>query len=833
MPDRATPNPLSALTPRERDILRLLGQDLSGGEIAERLVVSPQTVKWYLKEIYSKLGVHSRDEALARVDASALADEADAAPARHNLPAQATLLIGRGRELAALRALLRDPAVRLVTLVGPPGIGKTRLSVEAAHRLASDFPDGMAFVPLAPLSDPALVADTIAQALGLDASAGVPTVDRLQTFLKARRALLVLDNFEHLLAAAPLIGELLAAAPGVKALATSREPLRLYGEREYPVPALDIPTDAVALFTERAQAVRPDFALTADNVVTVTAICRRLDGLPLAIELAAARMRLNTPHALLGRLASRLNVLTGGARDLSPRHQTLRAAIAWSVDLLTADEQRLFARFSVFDGGASVEAFAAVCGFGLALDPYDGLESLVSKSLIQQTAGADGEPRFTMYEALIEFAAEQLAASGEEDAIRTVHAHRYLTLAAAYANTFRMPDELWGLRGFELEYANIRAAWLFAAARPEDNLISLAAHNWYRLYTQIGRVQDGALLYQTALHPRIEDDTPVAADLMTGYAALCCLLGDDEANLRLTRRALDIYERLDLPDGIVKALINLSFDVSLRADPDESERLHRRALDIAEQRGVVRYQDSLRMNLALVEFERGHYEHCRDLIEAHLTDVRQRGIRSAEAWLCHNLASVYVALSDLDSAWVSAEAGLKAAQGLTMRRKEGDLCSQLAVLAFLKGDLERALEFMRQTLDHDLYTGIEQSVRQDHAIMAAIEARLGHLDDARTHWVEVLQEFTAEPVEQGPAYQLIAAAAPGPFVALALGQPELAAQIGGAINAHPQTDQWVTHIVSAARPALVAQLGEAAFAAAWARGAAWSLDELAAAARRI
>ena len=367
MPDRL-PASHTPLTPRERDILRLLGQGLSGAEIAGQLTVSPQTVKWYLKEIYSKLGVHSRDEALALMEVQLPPDTEAAATAPHNLPTATTLLIGRENELTALRALLRDPALRLVTLLGTPGIGKTRLSIETAYRLTRDFPGGVAFVALAPLSDPALVADAIALALGLEANGSTPVVERIRYFLSARRALLVLDNFEHLLAAAPLVGELLAAAPGLTVLATSREPLRVYGEYEYAVQPLDAATDAVTLFVERAQAVRRDFALTAENTAAVTAICHRLDGLPLAIELAAARMRLYTPHALLGRLSSRLSFLTGGARDASPRQQTLRAAIAWSYDLLTPDEQRMFARFSVFDGGASLEAFAAVCGAGLTLD---------------------------------------------------------------------------------------------------------------------------------------------------------------------------------------------------------------------------------------------------------------------------------------------------------------------------------------------------------------------------------------------------------------------------------------------------------------------------------
>ena len=832
MPDRL-PASHTPLTPRERDILRLLGQGLSGAEIAGQLTVSPQTVKWYLKEIYSKLGVHSRDEALALMEVQLLPDTEAAAPAPHNLPTATTLLIGRENELTALRALLRDPALRLVTLLGTPGIGKTRLSIETAYRLTRDFPGGVAFVALAPLSDPALVADAIALALGLEANGSTPVVERIRYFLSARRALLVLDNFEHLLAAAPLVGELLAAAPGLTVLATSREPLRVYGEYEYAVQPLDAATDAVTLFVERAQAVRRDFALTAENTAAVTAICHRLDGLPLAIELAAARMRLYTPHALLGRLSSRLSFLTGGARDASPRQQTLRAAIAWSYDLLTPDEQRMFARFSIFDGGASLEAFAAVCGAGLTLDPYDGLESLISKSLIQQTTGTDGEPRFTMYEALIEFAAEQLAASGEAGAIQVVHARYFLELAAAYGDTFRTPNELWGLRGFETEYANIRAAWLFAAARPDDELIGLAARRWYHMYTQVGRAQDGALLYEAALRPRIEDDTRVAADLMTGHAAIALIFDDQPTGLLWSAHALEIFEQLADAEGIVNALIMQGFDDSLRFDPDKAERMQRRALDLAAQHGLDRYNDSLRMNLALIEIDRGDYQRCRALLEANLADVRQRGIQSAEVWLCNNLVYVCLVLGDPDAAHSYAEAGLEAAQALGMRRKAGDLCWQIANLAFLDGDLGRARDFIEQSIEHGLYTGVRWAVGEGYGFLAAIEARLGQLDEARLHWAQSAREIADLPIDLGVNWIIPDALAQAVFVAHALGKPALAAEIAAAVCSQPEPNVWLTRMVDIEQPALLAELGEEAFAAAWARGAGWSLDELKAAARLV
>ena len=319
----------------------------------------------------------------------------------HNLPSQPTELIGRETELERLRALLTAPGARLVTLTGPGGTGKSRLAVQAAADLLEAFPDGVWWAPLAAITDPALVPAAIATPLGLRERPGQSLLDTLAEHLRDRKALLVLDNLEQVLGAAPMIGELLARAPGVVVLATSREPLRLRGEREVPVAPLALPPagarlspedalafPAVRLFVERAQAVKPSFSLTADNLAAVIAICRHLDALPLAIELAAVRIRLLAPGALLARLENRLPFLTSGPRDLPQRQQTLRAAIAWSYDLLEPAERTLFARLAAFVGGCSLEAALAVveAGAPLPIDLLDGLEGLVLKSLLRQDA---------------------------------------------------------------------------------------------------------------------------------------------------------------------------------------------------------------------------------------------------------------------------------------------------------------------------------------------------------------------------------------------------------------------------------------------------------------
>ena len=343
----------------------------------------------------------------------------------NNLPLQATPLIGREREVEAACRLLRSSETRLLTLLGPGGTGKTRVGLQVAAELADDFEDGVFFVPIAAITDPALVAPTIARTLGLSEGAQPPE-ELLEGYLRDRQTLLLLDNLEQVIEAAPVVERLLSSAANLKILATSRIPLGLYGEYEFPVPPLSLPDpdslpplehlteyEAIRLFVERARAVRPDFSLTEENGPAVVEICERLDGLPLAIELAAARIKLLPPQVLLDRLGNRLKILTGGARNLPERQRTLRNAIEWSYELLDEGEKLLFRRLGVFSSGATLEAIEAVCDArgDLPTDVFDGASSLLDKSLLRQEEEAIGEPRFVMLETIHEFA--QRKARGE------------------------------------------------------------------------------------------------------------------------------------------------------------------------------------------------------------------------------------------------------------------------------------------------------------------------------------------------------------------------------------------------------------------------------------
>lgn len=667
----------------------------------------------------------------------------------NNLPAQPNALVGRQEELQTLARLLHSDEVRLVTLTGIGGAGKTRLALQTAADLLAAFPDGVFFAPLDQLAEPSLVAAAVAQALSLELSGGEPIETALQVYLRARRALLVLDNFEHLLPAASLVSALLAACPQLKVLATSREILHLRGEYEFPVGPLPLPDPrrpepperlvqfaAVALFIQRAQATRSDFSVDSATAPAVAEICASLDGLPLAIELAAARVRLFSPQVLLARLKAQpaLPLLSGGPRDLPVRQQTLQNTLEWSYNLLAPAEQALFRRLGVFAGGFTLEAAQAVCvpAGGYSGDLLEGLASLVEKSLVRGSPGGDGQPRFSLLLILGQFARRLLEQAGELSAAGEAHAAYYLALAQQAGPELSANNRAAWFAVLEREHDNLQAALRWALTHQKvDTGLGLAGSLW-RFWAQHYYAREGSIWIEQVLSlPNLQAASPgLLIDALKGAAVLAEIQGDTgnarayhERSLALSRAAGDraaiaastgslgyllvqlgetqpgallleesiaFYRELGNLRGLAISLNKRAILAMDQNDLPLAQTLLDESLSLMRDQGDRNVLAITVSNLGLVELYQGSYARAKELLEENFNIHEALG---QQLHMTEALVWIGTALSlqgNLLAARANYERALKAYQAFGYKQGIADALEGLAGVAGAWGAAERA-----------------------------------------------------------------------------------------------------------------------------------------------
>ncbi|MDQ3692784.1 MAG: tetratricopeptide repeat protein [Chloroflexota bacterium] len=632
------------------------------------------------------------------------------------LPVPPTAILGRTRELADLRRRLEDGA-RLLTLTGPGGTGKTRLALEAAHGIASEFAHGAVFVDLAPVADPGMVLPAIAQALGLRETGEQPLAEQLRAFLQPRRLLLVLDNFEQVATAAPDIAALLAAAPDLVIIVTSRAPLRVRGEQEVAVGPLALPetgevpghgvspevalaavatSPAVLLFLDRARAAGSDVTLTTANVRTVTEIVRRLDGLPLAIELAAARTRLLPPEALLTRLERRLPLLTGGAVDLPVRQQTLRGTISWSHDLLSSADQTLLRRLAVFAAGCSFEGVEAVAAPAAEIDLYEGLASLVRQSLLRQERAA-GEPRFTMLETIREFALERLEASGEADEVRRRHARFYLELAERVEPTEHSPPDIARLSCLEAEHDNLRAA--LAWALPDDVPLALRLGGSLVWFWELrGHLSEGRSWLERALALGGEVPPSLRANALLAAGDLAEIQQDFGAATAALAEALELWRSLGDRRGAARTLRSLGHVAVDQRKYEPAIDRYTESLALWHELGDERGAAIVLVGLGTVAFYQGAYERASELWTDAAAHFRAISDKRRLGTILNNLGSLAWENGKLDQAARIHEEALALGRELGDQTGIAASLTNLGATAQLQGDLERSRAFLEEGL---------------------------------------------------------------------------------------------------------------------------------------
>ncbi len=758
------------------------------------------------------------------------------------MPAFFTSFIGREHEVAAIRGLLQSSEVRLLTLLGPGGIGKTRLSLQVATEMRNFFPDGVCFIPLAAISDPELVIPTIAKELDVREVGEQTTSERLKLALRDKNLLLVLDNFEQIAAAAPQIEELLVACLTLKLLVTSRGVLHVQGEQEFPVSSLALPNlaqlpedeslvqfAAVALFVQRARAVLPSFRIDSTNARTIAEICVSLDGLPLAIELAAARTKLLPPRALLARLSQRLQVLTGGSRTLPERQQTLRSTCKWSYDLLDAREQRLFRRLAVFVRGWTLEAVEAVCYYDSDNEQKFALEevaSLLDKSLLHRVEKDGEEARLLMLLTIREYGLECLAASGELEAARRAHGLYYLALAEeADKEREGSPQAVW-LARLESGHENLRAAlnW-FLEGRDAESALRLSGALWW-FWSLRGYSIEGLSWLNRALASSEGVPTWVRAKALRGAGMLALNLDNYVSSEAMLKESLELHREIGDKHGMAAAIHSLGLIAWWREEYADACALGEEMLalsrEITDKGGMA---DAL-LILSHIAFAQGEYARACAQAEESLTLFRNLDDTWGRAYASIQLARVVFAQGDMARARLLVEECLAISRALGYKRGLAEAHSQSGLYALHLGDAVLARSLLEESLATFREVGDRRNEAKSLFHLAKVMAFQGDGMAAHAFYKESLT------IARELNYKdLVASCLEGVAeVVLAQGQPARATSILGAaeglreaIGAHilPIFRATYDRTIAAARN----QLGEKAFTAAWEQGRKMAVEQ--------
>jgi predicted ATPase len=657
------------------------------------------------------------------------------------------VLLGRTSELASVAAKLLDPATRLLTLTGSGGTGKTRLAIQVAEDLSGRFEGGVWFVNLAPVADARRVASVVAGSLGVRESGDLPLVQAIVEHLRNQGStLLLIDNFEQVSSAADLVTDLLDACPQLKVLVTSRVALRVYGEQEFPLLPLPLPpvsalfapaslldNAAVALFVQRAAAVRPDFALNAANAGAIVEICRRLDGLPLAIELAAARVKILPPADLLARIGRPLELLTGGARDLPERQQTLRRTIAWSYDLLTPAEQKLFRRLSVFAGGCTLEAVEAVCDASedLGIDVLQGVATLVDNSLLIQRTAGELAPRFVMLETFREYGREQLAAHGETAA--TERARAAYVIVIAEEETLEMNPaerEAW-LRTCDAEHDNCRAALQYLIATGDAEWALRLGAALFRFWEQRDHLTEGRETLAAALAmPGAAAPTRLRARALYSAAVLADLQADPDAAERLSRDARAIYQQFDDIQGVATTMIVMAFQAQRRGRYRDAVALFSETAALWERLGDPTAVDLAVSNTANAARAGGDFALAQSLLERVVASSQARGDVRSFASALNGLGDLAAAQADHVAARRYHHDSLDRYRAIDDRWGIARVLADLAAVDLQVGDVAAADASFREAARALRDLGHQRGVARQLESLAWCASRQGRDDEA-------------------------------------------------------------------------------------------------------